>query len=69
MLTLKQPLILPFLFYKSATTCHIDSNKISNSKLKPNLWNCAKSEIIESRAPPQMPDKRGTFFGHSIERN
>ena len=50
MLSLKQPLILPFLRHKSATTCQIDSNKVSNSKLKLDL---CKSEIIESTAPPK----------------
>ena len=35
MLLLKQPLILPFLYHKSATTGQIDSYKVSNSKLKP----------------------------------
>ena len=36
-----------------ATTCHIDSDKVSNSKLKLYLCNCVKIEIIESAAPPQ----------------
>ena len=62
MLFLKQPLILPFLYYKSVTTCQIDSNKVSNSKLKLDLLNCVKIEIIESTAPPQQPRKRGTIF-------
>ena len=50
---LKQPLILPFLCHKSATTCQIDSYKVSNSKLKPDLCNCVKIEIIEFTTPPQ----------------
>ena len=53
MLFLMQPLILPFLCHKSATTFQIDSNKVSNSKLKPDLCNCVKIEIIDSTAPPQ----------------
>ena len=53
MLFLKQRLILPFLSNKSATTCQIDSNKVSNSKLKLDLCNCVKIEIIESADPPQ----------------
>ena len=53
MLFLKQPLILPFLCHKSATTCQIDSYKVSNSKLKPDLCNCEENEIIESTNPPQ----------------
>ena len=53
MLFLKQPLILPFLCHKSATTCQIDSNKVSNSKLKLDLCNCVKIEIIEPTAPTQ----------------
>ena len=53
MLFLKQPLILPFLSHKSATTCQIDSYKVSNSTLKPDLSNCLKTEMIESNAPAQ----------------
>ena len=52
MLVLKQPLILPFLPHKSATVCQIDSNKVSTSKLKPELCNCVSFEMIESTAPP-----------------
>ena len=67
MLFLMQPLILPFLCHKSATTCQIDSNKVSNSKLKPNLSKCVNSVVIESTAPPQQPHKRGTnFLGHPV---
>ena len=66
MLFLKQPLILPFLCDKSATTCQINSNKISNSKSKICLCSCVKKEI-EYTAPPQWPHKRGTmFFEHSV---
>ena len=36
-----------------ALTCQIDSNKVSNSKLKLELCNRVKTEIIESTAPPQ----------------
>ena len=50
---LKQPLIVPFLFHKSGTTCQIDSYKVSNSKLKPDLYNSVKIKIIESAGPPQ----------------
>ena len=65
---LKQPLILPFLCHKSATTCPIDSFKVSNSKLNPDLCNCVKTEMIESIAPPQQPHKRGTIFlGHPVQ--
>ena len=64
MLFLKQPLILPFLCYKSSTTCQIDSNKVSNSKLKPNLCNCVKTKMIEST---QQPRRWGTnFLGHPV---
>ena len=42
----KFPLILPCFYHKSATTCQIDSNKVSNSKLKHDLCSCVKSEII-----------------------
>ena len=63
MLFLKQPLILPFLYHKSATTCQVDSYKASNSKLKPDLCNCVKTEIIESMDPPKQSRKLGTIFG------
>ena len=64
----KQPLMLPFLYHKSATTCQIDSNNVSNSKLKRELWSCIKSEIIESKAPPQQPHIRGTgIMGHPVD--
>ena len=53
MLFLKQALILPFLSHKSAATCQIYSNKVSNSKLKLDLCNYVKTEISESTAPPQ----------------
>ena len=62
MLFLKRPLILPFLYHKSATTCQIDSSKVSNSKLKPDLCNFVKTEMIESTAPPQQSHKRDTIF-------
>ena len=63
--SLKQPLNLPFLCHKSATACQIDSNKVSNSKLKPDLHNWAKTEISESVAPPHQQNKWDTnFLGH-----
>ena len=67
MLFLKQPLLLPFLCHKSATTCHIESCKVSNSKLKLDLCNCAKTEISESTAPPQQQHKRDTIFWDTLE--
>ena len=66
MLFLKQPLILLFLCHKSATTCQIDSNKVSSSKLRPDLCSCVKTEMIESTTPPQQPHKRGTIFLDSL---
>ena len=63
MLFLKQALILPFLCHKSATTCQIDSYEVSNSKLRLDLCNCVKTEMIESTAPPQYLYKRSTLFG------
>ena len=67
MLFLKQPLILPFLYHKSATKCQIDSYKVSNSTLKPDLCKFAKTEMIESTAPPQQQNKRGTvLLGHIL---
>ena len=59
---LKQPLILPFFNHKSATTRQIDSHKVSNFKLKPDLCNCSKIEMIEYMAPPQQQHKQGTIF-------
>ena len=63
MLLLKQPLILPSLYHKSATTSQIDSYKISNAKLKPDRCNCVKTEITKSTAPLQQQHKGGTIFG------
>ena len=54
MLFLKQSLILPSVCHKSVTNCQIGSNNVSNSKLKPDLCNCVKSEMIEAIAPPQV---------------
>ena len=69
MLFLKQPHILPFLCHKSATTCQTDSYMVSNSKFKPHLCNCIKTEMIESIAPPQQPHKRGTIIlGHPVNK-
>ena len=62
MLFLKHPLILPLLYHKSVTAGQIDSNKVSNSKLKLDLCNCIKTEIIESTARPQYAHKRDTIF-------
>ena len=62
MLFLKQLLILPFLCHNIVTSWQIDSNKVSNSNLKPDLCNCVKTEMIESTAPPQQPYKRGIIF-------
>ena len=47
MLFLKQPLMLPFLWHNSETTCQIDSNKVSNCKLKLVLCSSVKPEIID----------------------
>ena len=52
-LFLKQPLIWPFFRYQSAAKCLTDPYKVSNPKLKPDLCNCANSEITESKYPPQ----------------
>ena len=60
---IKATTYLPFLCHKSATTCHIDSYKFSNSKLKSNLCNCVKTNMIEWTAPPQQQHKLGTIFG------
>ena len=66
MLFLKQPQIL--LCDKSGTTCQIDSYMVSNSKLKPDLRSCVKTEMIESTAPPQQLHKQGTmFWEHSLK--
>ena len=65
-LFLKQPIILPLLFHKSATTCPIDSSKVSNSKLKLDLCNCVKLEVIKSTSPPQQPNKVARFFWDTL---
>ena len=48
MLFLKQPLVLPLLCNKSATTFQVDSYKVSDTELKPDLYSCAKTEVMES---------------------
>ena len=69
MLFLKQPLILSFLCHKSETPCQSDPYKVSNCKLKPDLWNYVKLEIIECTAPLLQPHKRATnFLGHPVGR-
>ena len=60
MLFFEKTTYLPFLYHKSATTCQLDSYKVSNSKLKPDLCNCAKAEIIESMASPHSSNTKGT---------
>ena len=53
---------LSFVCHKSATTLQIDSYKVLNSKLRTDLCNCVKTEVIKSTAAPQQPNKRGTIF-------
>ena len=43
-----------FLSHKSATTCQIGNDKVSNSKLKLILSNCIKNETIERTASSQQ---------------
>ena len=62
MLFSKQPLSWAFLCHKSAITFQNDSCNLSNSKLALDLCNCIKTEMVESKAPPQQPHKRGTIF-------
>ena len=66
MLFSKQPLILPFLCHKSVITCQIDSYKVSNSKLKPDLCNCIKNETTESAAPSQLPHNGAKIFWDTL---
>ena len=53
MLFLKQPIMLPLLCHKLVTTCHIDSKKVANSKLKLYPCTCEKIEIMESIGLPK----------------
>ena len=46
LLFLKQPLIFPSLYHKSAITCQIDSYQVSNSKLNPDLSSCVKTDTL-----------------------
>ena len=59
---LKQSCILPFSCYKSATACQIDSNKVSNSKSVPMLFNCIDNGTIAITTPPQQSHKRSTMY-------
>ena len=63
---LTQPLMLPFICHKSATTDQIDLNKASNSKLKPDLCNSLKTEITVYAAPPQQPHVGTSCLGHPV---
>ena len=54
---------LLFLRHESAVTFQIDSNRVSNSKLKLDLCSFVKTKVIESTAPPQWPHKRVQLFG------
>ena len=57
----------PLLCHKSATTSQIDSNKVSNSKLKLDLFSFIKTDILESTVPPQLPHKRDIIsLGHLV---
>ena len=51
---LKQPLALPVFRHKSATTFHIKSSNVPNSKLKPDL---CKTETAEATPLPQLSRK------------
>ena len=62
MLFLKQPLILPFSSINQQPLVRLTQNKVSNSKMKPDLYNCVNIEITEYTAPPQQPYKRGTII-------
>ena len=68
MLFLKQPQILPFICHKSVTTSQMNSNKVSNSKLKLDLCNCVKTEVIEPTAPPNSNTKGEQFsLGNPVD--
>ena len=70
MLLLKKPLALPVLYHTSAPTQQIDSYKVPNSTLKPDLCKILENEMIESTAPPQQPHKWGTtLFGTHCRSN
>ena len=69
MLFLKQPLILPFLYHKSATTYQNDSYKVSNSKLKPELCDCVKTELIKLTASPRWSVSYTPCLCNDIETN
>ena len=54
MLFLIQPLTLPFSAINQQPLVRLThSCKVTKSKLKLDLCNCVKFEIIESTAPPQ----------------
>ena len=61
MLFLKRPLILPFLCHKSATAWQIDSNKVSNCKLKLDVCSRVKTQLLHS-----SHTKGAQILGHPI---
>ena len=66
MLFLKQQLILPFLCHKSATTCQIDLNKVSHSKLKLDLCNCVKIDTLNLQLLHIATQTGHNILGHPI---
>ena len=60
---IKQRRSLPFICHISTITCKDDSNNVSNGNLEPDLQvckncKCAKTESVETTAPPHQPYKR-----------
>ena len=50
-------------YNKCATTCQIDSYKVSKSKLKPDQCNCKETGMVISKAPLQQLHKGAKFSG------
>ena len=65
MLFVKQPLIFHFLGHKSAATCQVAQNKISNSKLKTDRCSNVRTETM-LRLFRSNHTNKAQFFGTPI---
>ena len=64
-----QLLILPVLCHKSATTCQVDSHKVSNSKVKNNLCKNMKPMLMNLRLFHSSHTNESQFSWHSPHKN
>ena len=56
-----------FFSYKSETICQLDSNKVSNSKLKPDLGTCVETRRYSCSLSTVVTQTRNDFFAHPVK--